>query len=155
METSFVYQNERSLKVILLSILGPMIPLFLYLILFAFIEIERMYVIVAILYLCFWAAVFMLVMMNIFEVMVVYKDRMVFINPFKERVIPLSSIKMIYYNKGRGITFTMKDEKTLKLGFIFKYDSYTMEELFRRLAGFIDFTEEHIPESSIYCLVSN
>ena len=77
------------------------------------------------------------------------------VNPFKERVLPLSSIKMIYYNEGRGLTINMADGKTIKMGFQFKYDNHTLEVLFNNLSRFIGFSEEHIPESSVYCLVQN
>ena len=47
------------------------------------------------------------------------------------------------------------DGKTIKMGFQFKYDNHTLEVLFNNLSRFIGFSEEHIPESSVYCLVQN
>ncbi len=154
LETSYVYQNDRSMRVILFSIITPMIPLFIYLIFLYLFNFDRFFILFAILYLCLWLGLFMLVMMNVYEVMVVYKDRIVFINPYKQKVFPLASIKMIYYNASRGISFTMEDDKIIKMGFKFNYDKRFIEELFRRLTGFIGFSEEHIHDSNVYCLVN-
>ena len=142
------------MNVILFSIIAPLIPLFIYLLFMFLFDLDRSFILFAIIYLCIWLGFFMLVLMNVYEVMVVYKDRIVFINPYKQKAFPLTSIKMIYYNVNRGISFTMVDDRIIKMGFKFKYDKNVIEELFRRLTRFIGFTEEHIHDSNVYCLVN-
>lgn len=153
MEASYVYQNERSKRSILIGIILPMIPLFAYLLAIYLFDLDGIYIIFAVIYLCFWIGFFALLISSIYEVMAVYMDRIVFINPFRRKEFALSRIKMIYYNVNRGISFTLNDDRMVKMGFNFKYDNDVLEELMKRLSGFIGFTEEHIHESSIYCLV--
>lgn len=154
METSYVYQNERSKRMILLAMIVPMVPMFTYLVLFYLMDLESLHAVFALIYLCFWIGLFALVIANVNEVMVVYRDRIVFINPFKRKEFALGSIKMIYYHRKRGISFNLKDGRAVKMGFNFKYDNNILEELMRRLSNFIGFSEEHIHESNIYCLVN-
>ena len=155
METSYVYQNERSKKIILLGIIVPMVPLFIYVLCMFIFDLDSIYSLFIIIYICFWIGLFALILTNVYEVMVVYKDRIVFINPFKRKEFELGSIKMIYYHAKRGISFNLKDGRIVKMGFNFKYEKDILEELFRRLTLFIKFSEEHLPRSSIYCLVNN
>jgi len=153
MEASYVYQNERSKRSILLGIILPMVPLFAYLLSIYLFDLDGIYIIFAVIYLCLWIGFFALLISSIYEVMAVYKDRIVFINPFRRKEFALNRIKMIYYNVNRGISFTLNDDRMVKMGFNFKYDNDVLEELMKRLSGFIGFSEEHIHDSSIYCLV--
>jgi hypothetical protein len=134
--------------------IGPLIPFYIFLFVLFLLDLDGSLVLVSIVYLTVWLVFFLIVLMNVYEVMVVYKDRIVFINPYKEKVIPLAGIRMIYYNVNRGLSFNLVNNKVVKMGFKFNYEKHLLEELFRRFSNFIDFSEEHVPESNVYCLVN-
>ncbi|MGA1794105.1 MAG: hypothetical protein ACMUHM_09145 [Thermoplasmatota archaeon] len=153
METSLVYQNAQSRTVLLVSMLLPLVPLYVFIFVVYFFEIGGGIILISLLYLSVWLIFFIALLVCIFEVMVVYRDRIVFINPYKERVIRLSEVKMIYYHERHGISFTLHSGKVVKGRFKFDFGGNVLEDVFRALSSFIGFSEEHIKDSNTYCLV--
>jgi hypothetical protein len=150
-----VYQNDKSMKILILTIVLPVIPLYAMLVLAFLIEITEILIIASILYLTIWIIAFIIILCNVNEVMAISKDQVRFINPYSEKVLPIRNIRTIYYNEKRGFSFRMGDNSEKKFMFRFDFDKPLLEDHFRRISNFIDFSEEHIHESSIYCLVNN
>ncbi|MGA1872059.1 MAG: hypothetical protein ACMUHY_00170 [Thermoplasmatota archaeon] len=153
METSLVYQNAQSRGRLLISMLIPLIPLYAFIFVVYFFDIGGSIVLISLLYLSVWLVFFIIVLICIFEVMVVYRDRVVFINPYKEKVIKLADVKMIYYHERHGISFSMRNGKVVKAGFKFDFGGRVLEDVLRAMSSFIGFSEEHIRDSNTYCLV--
>jgi hypothetical protein len=86
--------------------------------------------------------------------MVVYSDRIVFINPYKERVIKMAELTLIYYNENQGISFTFRDGKVQKGRFKFDFEGKILEDVLSAISNFTGFVEEHIGDTSTYCLVN-
>ena len=111
METSFVYRNSQSSKRLLIGITLPLIPLFIYFFILYLFDLPGYLILLSMVYISIWLLLLIVMLHRIYEVMVVYKDRIVFINPYKERVIKLSDLSLIYYNENQGISFTLKEGK--------------------------------------------
>ncbi len=154
METSFVYRNSQSAKRLLISTTFPLLPLFLYLTILYLIDLPSYLILISIAYLSIWLVFFIIMLHRIYEVMVVYKDRIVFINPYKERVIKLSDLSLIYYNENQGISFTSKEGKVQGGRFKFDFEGQILEDVLAAISDFTGFIEEHIEETKTYCLVN-
>ena len=155
MESNMVYQNDKSMSILIMTLILPVIPLYAMLVLAFFLEISGILIIASLVYLTLWLLAFLIVICNLNEVMVIGKDRVMFINPYNEKVLPFRNIRTIYYNEKRGFSFRLGDNSEKKFVFRLGFDKPMLEENFRRISGHIDFSEEHIHESSIYCLVNN
>ena len=150
-----VYKNDKSMKILILSIFLPMMPLYAMLVLAFLLEFAEILIIASMVYLTIWLIAFIIILCNVNEVMVIGKDQVRFINPYCEKVLPLRNIRTIYYNESRGFSFRLGDNSEKKFHFKFDFDRPMLEDHFRRISRFIDFSEEHIHESRIYCLVNN
>jgi hypothetical protein len=154
METSFVYRNSLSAKRLLISITLPLLPLFGFLTLLYLVDLPDYLILFSIAYLTVWLIFFVIMLHRLFEVMVVYKERIVFINPYKEKVIKLSDLDLIYYNENQGISFTNKNGKVVSGRFKFDFEGQILDDVLRAISNFTGFTEEHIKETRTYCLVN-
>ena len=72
-----------------------------------------------------------------------------------EKVLPIGTVRTVYYNDKRGFSFRMMDNMERKFSFKLDRDGVQLEVVFRELSQFMNFSEEHIPQSNIYCLVNN
>jgi hypothetical protein len=143
------------MRMLLLSILLPLIPLYGMLILEFMMDTRGILIIASIVYLTLWLLFFIFMLCNVNEAMVVERERIQFINPYCEKVLPVNGIRTIYYNDGRGLSFRMSDNSEKRFSFKFDFDGPILEDHFRRLSELLDFEEEHIRDSNIYCLVNN
>jgi hypothetical protein len=153
-ETSFVYRNSLSSKRLLIGITLPLIPLFIYLFVLYLIELPGYLVLVPIVYILAWLVLFIVMLHRIYEVMVVYKNRIVFINPYRERSIMFSDLSLIYYNVNQGISFTTKGGKVITGRFKFDFEGKILEDVLGAISNFTGLTEEHIKDTGTYCLVN-
>ena len=139
METSFVYRNAQSSKRLLIGITLPLLPLFIYFFVLYLIELPSFLILVPIAYILAWLILFIVMLHRIYEVMVVYKDRIVFINPYKERMVRLSDLSLIYYNEHQGISFTTKDGKVMGGRFKFDFEGKILEDVLAAISNFTGF----------------
>lgn len=153
METSLVYQNAQSRTMLLISMLLPLLPLYVFIFVVDFFDIGGGLILISLLYLSIWLIFFITLLVCVYEVMVVYRDRIVFINPYKEKVVNLSEVKMVYYHEKHGISFTLLNGKVVKGRFKFDFGGQVLEDVFGAMNSFIGFSEEHIKDSNTYCLV--
>lgn len=154
METSFVYRNSQSSKRLLIGITLPLFPLFVYFFILYLFELPDYLILLSIGYILIWLILFIVMLHRIYEVMVVYKDRIVFINPYRERVIELSDLSLIYYNENQGISFTGRDGKVAGGRFKFDFEGQILEDVLAAISEFTGFAEEHIRDTGTYCLVN-
>jgi hypothetical protein len=155
MESSLVYQNDSSIRVFFLSLILPLVPLYAFLVLSYLLDIGGILLPFSVVYLTLWLAFFSYVLCNVNQVMVADRENIRFINPYGEKVIPLRGIRTIYYNDKRGFNIRMMDQSEKRYGFRIDLDKPLLEETFRRLSSLLDFEEEHIQRSHVYCLVNN
>ncbi|MFW3145343.1 MAG: hypothetical protein ACMUIE_00850 [Thermoplasmatota archaeon] len=155
MEISQVYRNDRSIRKLLVWLLLPAVPLFLYLAYMSYFEPAGFYALAPIPYIILWMIFFIFILASVYEVMVVYKDRIEFINPYRSRTVVLRDVMMIYYNVHKGVSFHMKNGKEYNPDFRFEVDNHQLEGQMQVLSRFIGFSEEHIRDSNTYCLVSS
>jgi hypothetical protein len=118
------------------------------------IELPDILILIPIAYILVWLVLFIVMLHRIYEVMVVYKNRIVFINPYKERAIMLTDLSLIYYNENQGISFTTKDGKVLAGRFKFDFEGKILEDVLAAISNFTGFAEEHIRDTGTYCLVN-
>ena len=154
METSFVYRNAQSAKRLLFGLILPILPLFIYWTVLYLFELPGFLILVSIPYVIVWVIGFIFMLHRIFEVMVVYENRIVFINPYKEKVVKLSDLSLVYYNVHQGISFTMRNGKVDKGRFKFDFEGQILEDVLAAISNFTGLTEEHIKDTGTYCLVN-
>ena len=154
METSFVYRNSQSSKRLLIGITLPLFPLFIYFFILYLIELPDYLILISIAYILVWLILFIFMLHRIYEVMVVYPNRIVFINPYRENIIMLSDLSLIYYNENQGISFTTKEGKVLRGRFKFDFKGKILEDVLTAISNFTGLTEEHIRDTGTYCLVN-
>ena len=155
MEPVYVFHNGRSMRELLLSIILPLIPLYGILILTLLEGLEWALMPASILYLTLWIVFFVFKLCNVYNVMVVSRSQILFLSPYCEKVLPVGTVRTVYYNDNRGFSFRVMDNKERKFPFKLNGDKGEHEITFRELSQFMNFSEEHIPQSNIYCLVNN
>ncbi|MEA3558665.1 MAG: hypothetical protein U9R75_05360 [Candidatus Thermoplasmatota archaeon] len=155
METSLVYQNESSKGKMFAALFIPAIFLIAYLLFIWNFNVEKMLVLAAIPYIFLWLMAYQFLLFRVFEVMVIFKDRIMFVNPYRTKVLPLHVIGSIYYRSNHGISFHDTMGKVYRPHFKLEMEDHDLEAAFSIISAFIVFSEEHLRDSHTYCLVNN
>ncbi len=140
---------------LLLAIILPLIPLYGILILTLLEGLEWIFMPASILYLTLWIVFFVFKLCNVYNVLVVSRSQILFLSPYCEKVLPVGTVRTVYYNDKRGFSFRVMDNTERKFSFKLDGGKSQLEIIFKELSKFMNFSEEHIPQSNIYCLVNN
>ena len=154
MENSLFFRNESSKGRLTAGLFIPFLPIVVYLIVVYYLELDVLFTLALIPYILIWIAGFQFMLSNVFEVMIIYPDRIYFINPYRTNTISLNSVNSINYHTNHGMIFHRVDGKVMKPGFKFEMDNHSLENVFQTISIFINFAEEHIKDSRTYCLVN-
>lgn len=130
-------------------------PLMIYIGVICYLEVGSIFALGVIPYIVIWLVLFQIILSRVFEVMVIFKDRVLFINPYKTKTVHLKTISSIYYRSGSGLSFHDSRGAVYKPGFEFDMENHLLEMAFQVISEFIEFDEEHIKDSKTYCLVNS